>query len=298
MKLGPMWLLVLALVADSVRAFHLPVSPVESLQVTVAGAGEPVVLLPGLFGSAFGFRALIDRLPDEGYEVIVIEPLGVGSSARPERADYSLTAQADRVARALDALGVSGALVVAHSVGASLALRLAYRRPELVRAVVSLEGGPAEAATTPGFRRAMRFAPWVKTFGGVKLVRRKVRAYLVAASGDSAWVTDAVVDGYTAGQARDLDRTLKAYLAMARAREPERLASHLGEIRCPVRLILGAAPHEGGPSAADVALLSRSLALFAVDVVPAAGHFVHEERPEAVVAVLETLGAAAGAAAR
>ena len=97
-----MWLLALLLLADSSRSFTIPVAPRESLQVTVAGAGEPVVLLPGLFGSAFGYRTLIPQLTAAGYRAIVIEPLGIGGSARPERADYSLTAQADRIARALD----------------------------------------------------------------------------------------------------------------------------------------------------------------------------------------------------
>src|SRR5205823_983462 len=81
----------------------------------------------------------------------------------------------------------------------SMAFRLAYRRPDLARAVVSLEGGPAEAAATPSFRRAMRFAPWIKWFGGVRRIRGKVRSGLIAASGDSHWVTDSVVDAYTAG---------------------------------------------------------------------------------------------------
>src|SRR5581483_2251687 len=142
-----MWLLALLALADTTQVFVLGVSPAESLEVTVvrgpAVAREaPVVLIPGLFGSAFAYRGVIPKLTAAGYRVIVIEPLGVGSSARPERADYSLTAQADRIATALDQLGVVGAIVVAHAVGASIAYRLAYRRPELVRGIVALEGGP------------------------------------------------------------------------------------------------------------------------------------------------------------
>ena len=41
-------------------------------------------------------------------------------------------------------------LVVAHSMGVSMALRLAYRHPELVRAVVALDGGAAAAPGQPG----------------------------------------------------------------------------------------------------------------------------------------------------
>ena len=285
-----MWLLALVMLADSTHAFPLVVSRAESLEVTDAGAGAaagaPVVLIPGLFGSAFAYRKVIPRLTAAGYRAIVIEPLGMGSSGRPEHADYGLTAQADRVAAALDQLGVSGAVVVAHQTSASIAYRLAYRRPDLVRGIVSLEGGPAEAAATPGFRRAMQLAPWIKLFGGMRLVRKKIRKSLIEASGDPSWVSDEVVDGYTAGAARDLDGTLKAYVGMARARERERLQPHLAQIACPVLLLLGGAPHKGGPPPAEVTLLAQSLPAFTADTVPGAGSFLQEEQPGAVVAAV------------
>ena len=56
-----MWLLTLVLFADTAHAFSVVLTPVESVQVTVTGAGEPVVLIPGLFGSAFGFRRAARR---------------------------------------------------------------------------------------------------------------------------------------------------------------------------------------------------------------------------------------------
>src|SRR3989449_6084482 len=239
-----MLLLAVLLFGDSSHVVQLAVSPHESVSVTVAGAGAPVVLVPGLFGSAFGYRHLIPLLVGAGYQAIVFEPLGVGTSARPERADYSLSAQAERLATVLDTLRVRQAVVIGHDLGAAIALRLAYHRPDLVRAIVSLEGGPAEAAATPGFRRAMQLAPWIKLFGGMGLIRKKIRKNLIEASGDASWVSDEVVDGYTAGAARDLDGTLKAYVGMARARERERLRPHLAQIACPVLLLLGGAPHK------------------------------------------------------
>src|SRR5216117_663605 len=289
-----MWLLAALLLADSASADHsfkVPLTRTESLEVATAGAGEPVVLIPGLFGSEFGFRKLVPLLNQAGYRTIVIEPLGVGSSGRPARANYSLTAQADRIAAVLDSLGVRQALVVAHSIGGSEAFRLAYRRPDLVRGLVSLEGGATEAAVTPAFKRALRFAPWIKLFGGVGLVRRKIRSMLIASSGDTTWVTDDVVSGYTAGAARNLDATLKAYLAMANSREPGKLWPHLVDVRCPVRLIVGGEPHDGDVNPAEVRLLQRTVRAFAVDSVPGAGHFVHEEQPQAVVAALGRLEA-------
>src|SRR6266508_5697792 len=93
--------------ADKERQIQLAQG--ERLHVVESGAGEPVVLVPGLLGSAFGFRKLIVPLVERGHRVIVIEPLGFGGSSKPARADYSLTAQADRVATVLETLGVDRA---------------------------------------------------------------------------------------------------------------------------------------------------------------------------------------------
>src|SRR2546428_5652551 len=89
-----MWLLTLALVADTVHSFSLALSAAESVAVTVTGTGRPVVLVPGLFGSAFGYRAVIPLLTAAGYRAIVVEPLGIGGSARPGTPELSLPATA------------------------------------------------------------------------------------------------------------------------------------------------------------------------------------------------------------
>jgi pimeloyl-ACP methyl ester carboxylesterase len=152
--------------------------------------------------------------------------------------------------------------------------------------VIALDGGPAEAAATPGFRRAMRYAPWIKWLGGVKRIRPKMRQDLIAASGDGSWVTDEVMDGYTAAAAADLDGTLLALLAMADARERDRLAPRLSEIRCPVRLVVGTAPHAGGVDEAQVRLMRDRLPEFAVDSIPGAGQYLFEEQPEVVAELI------------
>jgi len=62
-----MWLLTLLVLADSSQAFPLVLPRAESLQVAVAGAeaGAPVVLIPGLFGSAFAYRKVISISPPQ-----------------------------------------------------------------------------------------------------------------------------------------------------------------------------------------------------------------------------------------
>lgn len=287
------------LVADSTpQNRQVALSEDETLHVEISGVGAPAVLIPGLFGSAYAFRNLVPLLNARGYRTIIVEPLGIGESSKPPEADYSLTAQSQRIAAVLDTLGISHAIVVAHSVGGSEAFRLAYERPDLVAALVSIEGGPAETAATPALKRAMRFAPWIKVLGGVRLIRWRIHKVLLASSGDPGWVTDSVVAGYTAAAARDLDGTLKAFLGIAAARERERLAPHLHEIRCPVRLLIGAAPHEGDVGQVEVELLARTLPRFAVDTIPGAGHFLYEEQPGVVGDAVNraALSAAASAA--
>lgn len=283
--------LLTALATDSAHSLTIPVAPKESLHVVAAGpeGGHPVVLIPGFFGSAFTFRKVAPALNAAGYRTLVIEPLGIGGSSRPEKGDYSLTAQARRIAAVLDSLGVPAAIVVAHSNGGSIAMRLAVHRPSLVEGVLSIEGGPTESAVTPSFRAALRFAPWIKLFGGVKLIRWKIRHLLLDSSGDKSWVTDDVVTGYTAPAAANLTATLKAYLAMAASREPEKLAPRLGEIKCPVLLLVGGTAHDGDVDEKEVVLLQRTLPDFRFDSVPGAGHFLQEERPDVVVDRIEHL---------
>ena len=275
------------------QAFQHPyvvVAPAETLHVeATAGDGKPVVLFPGLFGAAFTFRKVVPLLAAQGFRPIIIEPLGTGFSSRPPKADYSLAAQSHRLAVALDSLRSGPVLVLAHSLGAAMAFRLAVDRPDLVRGIVSLEGGPTEEATTPVFRSAMRYVPWIKVFGGINLIRHKIRGMLLDSSGDRSWVTDGVVIGYTVGEARDFDATLKTFLAMSRAKEPAKIGPQLGGIACPVTLVIGTAHHDGDVPPQEVALMQHSIAAFAVDSQAGAGHFLQEERPAAVVTAVERL---------
>lgn len=278
-----MWPILMAMLLDTTTVRHIGVAPAETLTVTITGIGRPIVMVPGVFGSAFAFRKVVPDLADAGYQVIVVEPLAYGTSSRPRRADYTLHAQALRVARILDALDVHDAVLVGHSLGAAIVLRLAWMRPQLARAVLSLEGGPAEAAAGPGMRRALTMVPLVRLIGGRSIIRRALRQSLVRSSGNAGWADDETLLGYTAGITADLDATLLAYMRMADARESEPLAAHLAEIACPVQLLLGGARHDAGPGDDEIARLRRFTPHLDVVTVAGAGHYLQEEQPDAVV---------------
>jgi pimeloyl-ACP methyl ester carboxylesterase len=265
------------------------VGPDEIVRTTSLGTGRPVILVPGLFGGAYSWRTVAQPLAELGYRTIVIEPLGTGFSGYPSKADYSLTAQADRIGRVLDSLGVQHSIVVAQSVGASMAYRLAYRRPELVRGLISIDGGPVEEAATPGLKSAMKWAGLLKLFVGAGTIRKKVRNGMRENSADSTWITDSVVMGYTAGPARDMHRAIDALHGMARAKEPELLRDHLHEIKAPVRLMVGGYRHSSGVGDHEIELLQQQLPAFTVDSVPGVGQFIQEERPGSVLDAVEAL---------
>jgi pimeloyl-ACP methyl ester carboxylesterase len=286
-----MWPVLLFALTDSLTLrTAIPVAPAESVAVTISGSGSPVVFVPGLVGSAFGFRHVHATIATDTQQLLVIEPLGFGRSGRPAIADYSLTAQADRVASALDSLGIGRAVFVAHSVSGSIVYRLALVRPELVAGIISVEGGVTERPVTPGMRLALKFAPLLKLLGSSGLRRQLVRN-LRESSVDPAWLTPEVVNGYTQ-HVDDVGAVLAVLKGMARASEPWALGPRLHELRCPVRLLVGPTAHRGSVPRDEIELLQTAVPDFQVIEVEETGHFVFEERPDAVVAAVRALTAA------
>jgi pimeloyl-ACP methyl ester carboxylesterase len=262
------------------------VAPGEMLTVVTEGNGPTVVLVPGLSGCAYSYRKIVPGIVAAGYRVVIVEPLGVGASGRPRGADYTLTAQADRLAAAVEKLGGEPVLVVAHGVAGSMALRLASRRPELVAGLLSIEGGPVESALTPAVKKSLSLAKVVGKLGGGRAIRDRFGKGLEDSSGDPSWLDKRTLRRYYAGFGRDVQASLDALIAMAESREPELLQPNLHRIACPVLMLLGSAEHRGAPSAADIELLTARVPDFATRTVAGAGHYIFEEDPPAVVAAI------------
>jgi len=293
-----MLLLTLTLLAgpvDSAVVRDIEVAPGETLRTTTIGAGQPLVFIPGIFGAAFGYRTITGPLAEHGYQCIIIEPLGYGWSSHPKRADYSFTAQTERVGRALDHLGVTRALFVAQSSGASIAFRLAIARPGLVRGLLSIDGGPAESASTPGMRKAFHFGGLLARLAmDESTLRSSVRREIIRNSGDTTWVTDAVIRGYTDGQVADMNGSIDAFHRMSESKEQgSSLAERLHQCAVPVRLLVGTVPHPAEVTQAHRELLSANLADFRADSVAGSGQYIQEEQPAVVVAAVTRLDEAA-----
>jgi pimeloyl-ACP methyl ester carboxylesterase len=283
-------ILLMAAPLDSAVVQDIQVGNGEMLRTTSMGSGQPIVLVPGIFGGAFGYRKITGSLASAGYRIIVVEPLGYGSSSHPKNADYSFGAQTGRVAKTLDHMGVKGALVVAQSSGAAIAFRLAIQRPDLVRGLLSIDGGPAESAATPGMKKAFKFGGGLVKFAmDESKLRHDVRREIIRNSGDTTWVTDAVVRGYTAGPAADLDGSIDAFHQMAKSKERVSLADRLDQCTAPVVLLLGTVEHPAEVTDDQQQLLQQKLRHFSAERISGAGQYIQEEQPGAVLAAVARL---------
>ncbi len=105
------------------------------------GTGTPLVLLHGngTMIEDFQCSGLID-LAAKKYRVIAFDRPGFGHSERPRRTMWTPAAQADLIAAALEEIGVPRAIVFGHSWGTLVALALAMKYPQEVRAIVLASG--------------------------------------------------------------------------------------------------------------------------------------------------------------
>lgn len=251
------------------------------LRYLVAGAGEPLLLVHGLGGAASNWLALAPLLLP-GRRVFVPELPGHGGSA-PLPAAPSLNAYADRLALLLD----GPAAVVGHSLGGAIALRLAIRRPDLVRALV-LAGAAGISSGTRSARYALtmtgllkpgkRIAPYRSRIARSKLLKTLVFGRW-GASDPPAFPAEIAV-AFLAGPARHTD-TVSAAKALVRD-DPR---SDLDRVECPVLLLWGARDHQLPiDDAFDYARRLRA----PVRAIADCGHLLIGERPEACADAIES----------
>jgi len=246
----------------------------------VAGEGETLVLVHGLGGSAANWLALAPLLLP-GRRVLVPELAGHGGSD-PLPAAASLNAYADRIAGLLD----EPAAIVGHSLGGAVALRLAIRRPELVRALV-LAGA---AGISSGKRRA-RYGLTVTGLlkPGRKIAphrRRVARSALLKTLVFGRWgasdppaLPENVAEAFLSGPARHTD-TVSAAKALVRD-DPRR---DLDRVQCSTLLLWGARDNQ--LPIGDAFEYARRLRA-PLRAIADCGHLLIGERPDACADAIE-----------
>jgi len=128
------------------------------------------------------------------------------------------------------------------------------------------------------------------------MLRSHVREEIVRNSGDTSWVTDAVIREYTAGQTADMHGAIDALAQMAKSKEPASLADRRHDWTAPVRLLVGTAPHTAGIGPGEGELLKAKLPDFKEVSVAGAGQYIQEEEPAAVLAAVTRLDQASAGA--
>ena len=109
------------------------------LHAIEAGAGVPLVVLHGLFGSAQNWGAIQRRLA-AAQRVLALDLRNHGASPHAAAMDYS-TMAAD-VIETLTALDALPATLLGHSMGGKVAMQLALSQPELVTRLIVADVAP------------------------------------------------------------------------------------------------------------------------------------------------------------
>ncbi len=105
------------------------------------GAGDVLVLLHGNGSMIADFETSgLLQLASQTYRVIAFDRPGFGHTKRPRGVVWTPEAQAELIQKALGRLGISNPVVLGHSWGASVAVALALKFPDAVRALVLASG--------------------------------------------------------------------------------------------------------------------------------------------------------------
>jgi magnesium chelatase accessory protein len=256
--------------------------------VQVAGQeanARPVVLL--LHGTAAATHSWRDVLPLLAPHATVVAPdlPGHGFTGMPGDPGLTLSGMARLVDALLEALGVKPDLVVGHSAGAAVALRMALDGRVAPRAVVSLNGAltPLGEEHAAFFTRAARLLvglPFVPKLFAWRAANREVAARLLRDTGSR--IDARGIDLY----ARLFRRAghLSGALRMMANWDLHPLLRDLPRLSPELLLVVGSNDRTIAPEKAR--RIQRILPRARIETLPGLGHLAHEERPEMISSLL------------
>lgn len=142
-----------ALAADAPQApnrFAATIVPAERFMVGATlverhgQRGTPLILIPGLAGGAWTWQQTVRRFSGEYMVYVLTLP---GFDGRPAVEGAGMKAAHDSLRELLTSRKLNRPVLVGHSLGGTLALGFAAQHPDLVRAVVALDGLPVLPGT-------------------------------------------------------------------------------------------------------------------------------------------------------
>jgi pimeloyl-ACP methyl ester carboxylesterase len=234
------------------------------------GAGDPILLLHGFASSAktnWVDPGWVAYLVKEGFRVIAYDARGHGMSGKPHSPeDYAQPHMPEDARRLLDHLAIPSAHVMGYSMGARMTAFLTLRHPDRVRSAIF--GGLG--------------INMVRGLGGTQ----EIASGLEAAT--AAEVTDPVARTFRAF-AEQTGGDLKALAACMRSARASLTAEMVGQIRCPVLVVVGTADSIGGSAQelADLIPGAQAVAIERRDHMRTVGDRAYKE---AVLAFLKRFG--------
>lgn len=105
----------------------------------IYGAGEPLLILHGLFGTYENWGSQIKGLA-EHFQVIAVDLRNHGRS--PHADEFTYPAMAHDVLELMDDLGLDNAHILGHSMGGKVAMQIALTAPERLRKLVVVDIAP------------------------------------------------------------------------------------------------------------------------------------------------------------
>jgi len=254
----------------------------------------PVLAVHGLASNARMWDGVGRRLAAAGHHVVAIDQRGHGRSARPDTG-YDMATVADDIARVLDALGWSQAVLVGQSWGGNVVVEAAARHPGRVSAVVAVDGGFIN------LRR--RFASWDDCAAAlapphlVGIPAHEMQARLEQFASD--WPDEGRAGTMANFEVRD-DGTIAPWLTFDRHMTVLRgLYDHdpvdaASRVHAPMLMILAGDDDErmGDKRGAVADMADVAAAPVHTVVCDGAHHDVHAQRPDDVVAALRAFLAA------
>jgi pimeloyl-ACP methyl ester carboxylesterase len=251
----------------------------------VSGEGLPILLLHGLAGGAANWADLAPPLARRHRVIVPDLPGHGGSSALP--AAPNVDAYAERVRLLAEREGALPAVLVGHSFGGLVALRLALRAPHAVAGVVL--AAPAGISTRRRLAQAVvealgilrpgrLVAPIHAQIGRSRPLRYPVFAYFETS--DPLALTPAGVEGFLAPQALHTDT-----LAAGRAMVLDDPRSDLDRLGCPALVLWGSRDRQ--VRIVDAFEYARRLHA-PLRVIADCGHLLIGERPDACLDAIET----------
>jgi pimeloyl-ACP methyl ester carboxylesterase len=268
--------------AHESSATALRVTLVDGEQVRVVETGDPtappIVLLHGWGCTAYAWRHVAGPLAEAGWRVLAVDQRGHGLSDRPsDPTKYTRDAMVAHVAATMDALGIAGAPIIAHSMGGMVGMSLALHEPQRVSRIVLLG--------SVGFGVVDR-AAWTQlmppTLTGKLLpnsIPRWAISFALRRSRGEAGLSDGEreVDEYWAPtQFPDFLNAMR--LLLHEFTWAPWTPTELSSVAQPMLVLFGDRDPVVRPQSV-VPTLTRMLPNAALHVAHGAGHVLHEERP-------------------